>query len=224
MTYQWYVDDTAIAGATARSLSLTNIVLSAAGEYLVVVTDGAGLSATSGVAALSVDPTFTKLTSRDPVKATGPFFGCAWVDYDDDGFADFFVTSRPGRNQLYRINRDGSFSKTTTGAIVTDSAESIGCTWGDHDNDGFLDVVVGTVSGLLFYRNNGDGTFAKPANPLSGSAAACAYGSAWADFDRDGFLDLFMPSRDGNNRLYRNCGDGSFSRLTGQRTLGEAKT
>lgn len=222
-SYQWRFKETAVAEATASSLSLTNVQMANAGEYVVVISNAAG-SITSPPATLSVDSTFTKITAGDPVKATGPFFGCAWVDYDEDGFADLFVTSRPGRNQLYRNNRDGSLAKITTGAIVTDWAEFMGCTWGDYDNDGFLDVVVGTVSGVLFYRNNGDGTFSKPANPLASSAGAYAYGSAWADFDRDGFLDLFMPSRDGNNRLYRNNGDGTFSRLTGQGTLGEAGT
>ena len=222
--YQWRYNDAAIPDATGISLVLTNIQLANAGTYTAVVTDALGLSATSQPATLDVDPTFTKITAGDPVNAAGPFFGCAWVDYDSDGFADLFVTSRPGRNQLYRNNRNGSFSRITTGTLVTDSAEFVGCTWGDYDNDGFLDAVVGSVAGVFFYRNNGDGTFSKLASPFAGSAGAYAYGSAWADFDQDGFLDLFQPSRDGNNGLHRNNGDGTFSRLTGQGVLNEAGT
>jgi len=141
LTYQWQFNGMAIAGATVSSLSLTNVQVADAGDYSVVVTNAAG-STTSQPAKLTVDPTFTKITAGDLVNATGPFFGCAWVDYDNDGFADLFVTSRPGRNQLYRNAGSGKFSKLTTGAIVTDSAEFVGCTWGDYDNDAFLDRLL----------------------------------------------------------------------------------
>ena len=38
--------------------------------------------------------------------------------------------------------------------------------------------------------------------------------SAWLDYDRDGYLDLIVGSENGNNRLHRNNGDGTFADVT----------
>jgi hypothetical protein len=87
---------------------LTNLQLTNAGGYTVVVTNEAG-SVTSRVATLTVDTTFTKITVGDPVNEAREFWGCDWIDYDNDGFADLYVTTRnlnsATRNYLYRNNR-----------------------------------------------------------------------------------------------------------------------
>src|SRR6187549_1703598 len=41
-----------------------------------------------------------------------------------------------------------------------------------------------------------------------------SHGGAWADYDNDGNLDLFVPNHGPNNFLYRNNGDGTFTRIT----------
>ncbi|MSU62483.1 MAG: hypothetical protein EXS31_08810 [Pedosphaera sp.] len=220
--YQWRHNDAAIPDATALSLVMTNIQSANAGAYTAVITDALGLSATSQPASLYVDPTFTKITVGDPVNDALEFWGCEWIDYDNDGFPDLFVTMRAGtHNYLYRNNGRGLLTKVAAGAIVTDTGESRFSTWGDFDNDGSLDVVVGRAAGVLFYRNNGEGTFLKVANPFPGSGGAFVLRPDCADYDRDGFLDLIVPNRDGNNLLYRNNGDGTFARVTGQRIVSD---
>src|SRR5262245_26284394 len=61
--YQWNFYDAAWLSATNRTLVLTNVALSAAGGYSVIVFDAAGAGVTSRVAMISVDPTFTKITT-----------------------------------------------------------------------------------------------------------------------------------------------------------------
>jgi hypothetical protein len=53
-----------------------------------------------------------------------------------------------------------TFTKITSGAIVTDQGEFSVAAWGDFDNGGFLDLFVCRYAGTNdFYRNNGDATF-----------------------------------------------------------------
>ena len=86
--------------------------------------------------------------------------GCTWGDYDNDGYIDLFVSNASGqRNFLYRNSGGGSFEKITAGNIVSDGGDSIGCAWGDYDNDGFLDLFVANRSGQnnFLYHNDGNG-------------------------------------------------------------------
>ncbi|HWD18240.1 MAG TPA: CRTAC1 family protein [Verrucomicrobiae bacterium] len=140
--------------------------------------------------------------------------GCSWGDYDNDGFLDLFVTRVNQANLLYHNNRDGSFTKITNAPFAADVSQSQGCSWGDYDNDGFLDLFVCNVGAKNFlYHNNGDGTFAKITNTALTSLNVNSSGSAWADYDNDGCLDLVIAVRGGFNLLFHNNGDGTFSRV-----------
>jgi hypothetical protein len=88
------------------------------------------------------DGTFTKITTGNIVNDRGYSVGAAWADYDNDGYLDLFVGNRLGNNFLYHNNGNGTFTKITTGAIVSEAADSNGIAWGDYNNDGFLDLFV----------------------------------------------------------------------------------
>src|SRR2546427_33422 len=60
------------------------------------------------------DGTFTKITAGNIVSDIGNSEGCAWGDYDNDGFLDLFVANLGQRNFLYHNNRDGTFTKINT--------------------------------------------------------------------------------------------------------------
>ena len=165
--------------------------------------------------------TFNRITTGNIANDIGNSVACAWGDYDNDGFLDLFVANRSGqRNFLYHNNGAGAFTRITSGAIVTDIGNSEGCAWGDYDNDGFLDLFVANLGQRNFlYHNNGDGTFNKVTTGSIATDVANSVCAAWGDYDNDGYLDLFVSSFGGNNLLYRNNRDGTFTRITSGRIV-----
>ncbi len=209
LSYQWLHNDTAVINATNAVLSLTNVSLNNAGAYRVFVTNAAG-SLTSQAAILSVDPAFTKITTGPVATDGGDSSGCAWGDYDNDGFIDLFVGNSPSLNALYRNNGDGTFTKITNAAPALD--RGYGCAWGDFNNDGNLDLLVSSQGANYLYRNDG-GAFTKVA--FAGAAGALSWSGSWADYNLDGWLDLFIANGANNNdTLLLNNRDSTFTRIT----------
>lgn len=130
-----------------------------------------------------------------------------WIDYDNDGDLDFFVTNYALQlgglaNELYR-NDSGQFTKVTQGPLVTEIGTSLANVWGDFDNDGYLDVFVATVTGGRWYRNNRDGGFDRiDLTPGLGVLWTAAAG----DYDNDGDLDVFAGAAQpaGRHSLLKN--------------------
>jgi ASPIC/UnbV protein/VCBS repeat protein/immunoglobulin I-set domain protein len=167
---------------------------------------------------------FTKMTNSVAGR-DGSGQGCAWGDYDNDGFLDLFVTRVNQPNLLYHNNRDGTFTRINTPPFTSDLAISQGCSWGDYDNDGLLDLVVCNNNAKNFlYHNEGSGRFTKVTSSAIANIAAASSGSAWADYDNDGFLDLFVAVRGGVNLLFHNNGDGTFTRVTTGAILNDSGT
>jgi len=161
---------------------------------------------------------FTKITEGAIVNDSGWCYGCAWADYDGDGFQDLFATNNNSNqsknNFLYLNNGDGTFTRILDGPVVNDGGSSYDCTWGDFDNNGFPDLFVANYGENNFlYSNSGDSTFTKVTTGRIVSDGGRSTGSAWADYDRDGWLDLYVCNRDEANFLYHNNGDGTFTRI-----------
>ncbi len=130
--------------------------------------------------------------------------GCAFLDYDNDGWMDLLVLSGSrvegapeGTScRLYRNNRDGSFADVTEQAGLLREMWASGVTVGDFDNDGHEDIFISAYGQNVLYRNNGDGTFtdvtadAGLIDPETRWGAGCS----WVDYDRDGHLDLFVSN------------------------------
>jgi hypothetical protein len=218
LAFQWQHDQTNLLAGTNSVLTLTNVAVVHAGSYAAIVSSSAG-SVTSQVAILTIDPTFSKITTGSIVKDGGDSTGVAWGDYDGDGYLDLFVSNfGTPRNFLYRNQGDGSFARITSGAIATDDPNSEGCVWGDYDNDGDSDlfVAVGLSGNDLLYQNDGTGTFSKVTIGSIVSSGGSSRGAAWGDYDNDGFIDLFASNERGqNNFLFHNNGGGSFTNVTG---------
>lgn len=163
------------------------------------------------------DGSFTRVTNHVIVADRGDWIQPDWADYDNDGLIDLFVTRNSnGQNTLYRNLGQGAFTKITTGAVVSDSS-SYGCSWVDYDNDGFFDLFVSIVGyNSQLYRNNGNGTFTRVNSQMIGLNFAPGTANAWGDYDNDGFIDAFVApiaSAGLPGALYRNSGDGSFTRI-----------
>lgn len=236
LTYAWWFKDAALdAGlnpsVTEDALVLRNVTEAMAGTYWAVVNDDNG-SATSRVATLTVDPTFTQITEGPVVSSYESAWGCNWVDYNQDGTLDLFVVngaeaSQSETNALFRGIGNGNFTRMSPGEVgdlwgASDpSWRSWVAAWGDSDNDGWSDVVVGEwpsddVGASRLLRGSASGRF-------EGVGDIGELGSAgfptWGDFDRDGWLDFYCASGWYWNGewwpafLYHNVGEGRFARV-----------
>jgi len=220
VTYQWQKGGAALSGATAQSLTVTNVQASHAGTYTVTIRNSSG-SVTSAPAVLSVDPSFTKIMTGPIVAEGGISVACALGDYNNDGWMDLYVVRgsvlQSARNQLFRNNGDGTFSEITTGNLVTSTNNSLGATWADYDNDGNLDLFVARALGQTnaLHRNLGDGAFASVTDTPFTTRGGKTQSGTWADFDGDGFLDLWLTARDSSqNSLHQYLGNGRFIKIT----------
>lgn len=130
-----------------------------------------------------------------------------WVDYDNDGFLDIFLSGSkrfgdPPLTKLYHNEGNGTFTSIANHNIA--SFMDTYADWGDYNNDGYLDLIIGGQNSGLFtkvYRNNKNGTFTEDTDfSITGSF----YGSSkWCDYDNDGDLDILFA---GNNsfKIYQN--------------------
>jgi hypothetical protein len=158
---------------------------------------------------------FTRILDGEIANDLGNFSGCAWGDYDGDGHLDLVIGNAfGGSNRLYRNNGDGTFTRITTGSLVTDSADADAIVWGDYDNDGDLDLFVSnffTPVADVLYRNVGASEFERVTEGWVNDSSQ-GTGAAWGDYDADGFLDLYVSNSNAqNDYLYRNSGDGIFA-------------
>ncbi len=146
------------------------------------------------------------------------FSGASCGDYDNDGDLDLFVPNRNGENNfLYQNNGGATFLRITTGDIANDGGNSRSGSWGDYDNDGFLDLFVTNVTpeNNFLYHNNGDGSFTKDTTSAVANDGRNSRTGSWVDYDNDGDLDLFLVNYQQNNILYQNDGSGAFVKIGG---------
>jgi hypothetical protein len=130
--------------------------------------------------------------------------GCAFLDYDNDGWMDVLVLSGsrvtgapPGTStRLYRNNRNGTFSDVTAEAGLLRTCWAAGVTVGDYNNDGFEDIFISAYGQNILYRNNGNGTFTDVTGEagLLNSRDRWGTGCSFLDYNRDGYLDLFVSN------------------------------
>lgn len=145
-----------------------------------------------------------------------------WVDFDNDGDKDLFVTSDVEGNKLFENDGSLNFTDITTMAgLPTTNLYTYGASWGDYDKDGYLDVFISNrdpnkIIPNYLYKNNGDGTFQDVSVTAGlitiGTLSFCA---AFFDYNNDGWQDIYV-SKDKiseTNVLYRNDGDGTFTEM-----------
>jgi hypothetical protein len=130
--------------------------------------------------------------------------GCAFLDYDNDGWMDIFVLSGTRlsdvpagtSNRLYKNNRNGTFTDVTKQAGLEAVGWANSVCVGDYNNDGFEDIFCTYFGQNRLYRNLGNGTFkdvTKEAG-LIDTEMRWGAGCTFVDTNRDGLLDLFVSN------------------------------
>ena len=130
--------------------------------------------------------------------------GCAFLDYDNDGWmdiyfvnsgpSDFFTPATPLKNALYRNNGDGTFTDVTDKAGVAGGKFGMGVSAGDYDADGNVDLYITNYGANILYRNNGNGTFTDVTEKAGVTSPGWSTCATWFDYNNDGQLDLFVSS------------------------------
>jgi hypothetical protein len=137
----------------------------------------------------------------------------AAADMNNDGFTDIYTCSYGSANRLYKNIAGGNVEDISFSAHVADYNKGVSQSWGDYDNDGFLDLYVSNIQSNrnILYKNLGDETFSDVTYDAGVADAGDARTSAWVDFNNDGLMDLFTTNHINENRLYQNNGDGTFT-------------
>ena len=198
------------------------------------------------------DGTFRDVAQELGVTGTDLSFACWFWDYDNDGLLDLYVndyrarvaevlcgamglkiegSSRP---RLYRNLGSAGFSEVTNTVGLDRAMAPMGSNFGDIDNDGYLDIYLGTgdmsYEGLdvnLLFRNVEGARFEDVTTSSGTGHLQKGHGVSFADWDCDGDLDLFVelggatPGDQSYNALFQNPGQGRHwlkIKLVGTRT------
>ncbi|WP_194506786.1 FG-GAP-like repeat-containing protein [Psychroserpens luteus] len=140
-----------------------------------------------------------------------------WLDIDNDGDKDLFVTSDTNGNRLYENTGNLNFQDITlSSGMNISNMFSYGASWGDYNNDGYLDVFISNRSEVysnILYKNNGDNTFTDVSNIVGiSNLGHMSFCSVFFDYNNDGWQDIYISNDkyDQANILYMNNGDSTF--------------
>jgi FG-GAP-like repeat/ASPIC and UnbV len=185
------------------------------------------------------DGTFRDMAPELGVTGAEFSFACWFWDYDNDGLLDLYVNDYRARvaevllsalkvkiensshPRLYRNLGSGTFREVSLTVGLDRAMAPMGANFGDIDNDGFLDIYLGTgdmsYEGLdvnLLFKNV-EGSYFEDVTTSSGTGhLQKGHGVSFADWDCDGDLDLFVelggatPGDQAYNALFQNPGDG----------------
>jgi tetratricopeptide (TPR) repeat protein len=158
--------------------------------------------------------TFTEFSTAARVTGTPTGFATWFFDYDNDGWPDLFVTSyvasvdemvrdylhmphNATTTKLYRNQGDGTFRDVSAAVGLNKVMMPMGSNFGDIDNDGYLDLYLGTgqpsyaaTSGSVLLRNDAGKAFVDVTASSGTGELHKGHGVAFADLDNDGDEDL----------------------------------
>jgi hypothetical protein len=164
------------------------------------------------------DGTFTEQGAKAGLSEELGGLNIIQTDYNNDGCIDILVL-RGGwefgqRKSLLRNNCNGTFTDVTAASGLDQPTESQTAVWVDINNDGWLDLFVGNEDApAQLFLNKGDGTFEDISHAAHVDRVMFSKGVAAADYDNDGWPDLYVSNFNGNNFLYHNNHDNTFTEV-----------
>jgi hypothetical protein len=170
---------------------------------------------------------------------TARSFATWFFDYDNDGWLDLWVCGYGGnpadlaaqalgfqdravRSCLYRNNKNGTFTNVAAPLGLARAFLPMGANFGDFDNDGWLDMYLGTgdpsyesIMPNVALRNDRGQRFQDISQSAGLGHLQKGHGIAFVDIDNDGDQDVyhqlgaFFPGDAFHNALYMNPGQGN---------------
>ena len=167
------------------------------------------------------DGTFSDQTEKSGLAGQLGGLNIIQGDYDNDGCLDILVLRGAWefaqRSSLLRGHCDGTFTDVTDesglGDVETNSQAAV---WADINNDGLLDLFIVNESGpALLFLNKGNGKFEDIALAagVEGDGTSFSKGVAAADYDNDGYVDFYVSNLNGQNFLYHNNHNNTFTEV-----------
>jgi hypothetical protein len=156
------------------------------------------------------DGTFVDISSAAGIDRSAFSKAVVSVDYDNDGYPDFYVSNFNGADFLYHNNGDRTFTEVSRQAGVETPWMSFAAWFFDYDNDGWPDLFVTSYyfsveevahsymglprngETLKLYKNMKDGTFRDVTDETGLDRVFMPMGANFGDVDNDGFLDIYM--------------------------------
>lgn len=150
------------------------------------------------------------------ISPNGGNYGSIWVDYNNDGHPDLFIAkcgSVPP-DEMHRNNGNGTFTDVSQVLDLYDAGQSWSTAWGDFDNDGDMDVMVGSSTSVHKLKRNDFDANNTNEIPFVDVTAGSGFDLNGAtnvehvayDFDNDGFIDVLG----GGNKIMFNQGNMTF--------------
>jgi enediyne biosynthesis protein E4 len=181
---------------------------------------------------------FTDVTEKSGIVATGYGMGVAVGDINNDGLPDLYL-SNLGSNQMFLNKGEGKFSDVTKETGSDDPRWSTSAAFFDYDRDGWLDLMILNYAdfsatnsptcysattakdyctprvfrapGNRLFHNKGNGAF-EDVTVAAGIDKEFGHGLGvvTADFDDDGWIDIYVANDGDQNQLWINEKNGRF--------------